>query len=89
MLNVYSVYDRTANTWSTPFFAAAHPVAIRDFYVAVRDERTLFHKSPQDFRLFCLGTFDPSADTMPVMPDDPLVLAEAIAAFPDHRDDRD
>lgn len=58
MTKVFSVYDSKARVFSTPFFALTEGVAIRMFVAGVNDPTTQLCKNPEDFTLFCVGTFD-------------------------------
>lgn len=55
---IYSVFDRVAETFNTPFFMQSRPLAQRTFSNLVIDGETQLHKNPSDYALFELGTFD-------------------------------
>ena len=59
MLRMCSIYDCKAEAWLTPMFFQAKGQAIRSFSDAVNGESE-FAKHPDDYTLFCLGTFDDS-----------------------------
>ena len=57
-LYIYTVYDNLAETHATPFFAVNDDVARRSFVDLVADSRTTVAQHPDDFILFCVGSFD-------------------------------
>lgn len=57
-LNAYSVRDEKAARFITPFFIQTHAEAIRVFGENVLNEKTMWHKYPEDFRLYYIGSFD-------------------------------
>lgn len=58
MLNCYSIYDKKAFSFATPFFAVNDEVAMRSFEDLVRDRRSLVSQHPEDFALYIVGRFD-------------------------------
>lgn len=56
--NIYSVFDTKAGTYTPPFFQHAEPMAIRTFGDCCNDITHTFGKHPEDYTLFCLGTYD-------------------------------
>lgn len=58
MLRVYSVFDDKAELFRTPFFEVNDGVAMRDFGSLCNDSRSVVGMHPEDFHLYCLGTFD-------------------------------
>lgn len=57
-MNRYSILDKKAGTYGTPFFSPTNATAIRSCEEAVSDTDTPYAKYPEDFCLFLLGTFD-------------------------------
>lgn len=53
-----AVYDSKAAAYGMPFCADTIPQGIRDFGDAVADEKTMFHRHPEDYSLFVLGVFN-------------------------------
>lgn len=72
--NLYAVYDDKAQAYNAPFPLSADGLAIRAFREACADERTDLHKYPCDYRLYRIGTFDPSTGAL-----DTLVPAVLLA----------
>lgn len=54
----YSIFDTKAGYFNTPFFATNDVVAIRSFREASEDPTTSIHRTPSDYELFALGTFE-------------------------------
>ncbi|AXH75720.1 MAG: nonstructural protein [Microviridae sp.] len=56
--SIFSVYDTKAKTFCTPFFSQNKNTALRDFKHACNDTGSHLFKSPEDYTLFELGSFD-------------------------------
>lgn len=54
-VSAYSVYDRTAESYATPFFAPNVSVAKRNFRYSLSKLDDVFVK---DLELYCVGYFD-------------------------------
>jgi len=54
-VGAYSVYDKTAESYATPFFAINSVVAKRNFRFSLTKLDDIFVK---DLELFCVGYFD-------------------------------
>jgi len=63
-LNLYSVRDTVAATFCRPFAAVNNGIALRDFDIAARDPASQIAKTPQDFALYLVGTFDEDTGTI-------------------------
>lgn len=57
-MNAYSIYDTKVEQWGLPFFSHHHAVAARIVTEAVNDGNTQLSKYPNDYILFCIGTYD-------------------------------
>lgn len=55
---VYSVYDTKVCAFTSPFFASTDGEATRYVRGAVEDPNTMLYKYPEDYTLFCIGSFD-------------------------------
>ena len=64
-LNVCSVRDAKLGTFAQPFFMMNDAAAVRAFGDLVRDSRTMVAQHPNDFVLFCLGSFDDAGQLNP------------------------
>lgn len=59
MINVYAVKDIASNTTNNPFFAPTNRDAIEGLKQVANDAQTNIGKYPQDFELYCLGSYNP------------------------------
>lgn len=57
-LSVFCIEDIKSG-FGNPFVAANSEVAKRDFARLVRDPNSQLYHNPEDFRLMCVGSFDP------------------------------
>jgi hypothetical protein len=57
-IGIFTVYDRKAEVYNTPYFQANEAVAMRGFSDMANDKSTPIHNHPADFILFYLGQFD-------------------------------
>lgn len=60
ILKMYAIYDSKALAFLPPFFMHNDSVAKRIFQDTVLDPASQFHKHPEDYTLFCVGTFEDS-----------------------------
>lgn len=56
--NLYTVYDSKSGIYSPPFCFINHPVAVRSFTESVKNVDSQIAKTPDDFSLLLLGTYD-------------------------------
>nr|QJB20497.1 MAG: nonstructural protein [Microvirus sp.] len=57
-LILFSVYDAAVGAFIMPFFLRSKGEAIRAFSAEVNNPQSNFNKSPKDFTLFQLASFD-------------------------------
>lgn len=55
---VYSIFDKKANVFVTPFFAWSDAEAVRSFLRLANDSRSDVNMFPDDFALYRNGKFD-------------------------------
>lgn len=55
---VFAVYDAKAHAYTPPFYVHTEGMAVRGFGDAVNDPNHAFGKHPEDYTLYCLGTFN-------------------------------
>lgn len=55
---VYSIYDKKAETYSSPFLQANDASAVRAIQATMRDASTSLAQWPDDYVLYLVGTFD-------------------------------
>jgi hypothetical protein len=57
-MKVYGIYDRCVMGYVTIFTERDDKVAERNFKIALMDEHNMMSKTPEDYRLVRLATFD-------------------------------
>ena len=57
-MNVYGIYDHCVMGYVAIFTERDNKVAERNFKIALMDERNMMSKTPEDYRLVKLATFD-------------------------------
>lgn len=68
-MNLYSVYDLKALSYGIPFPATNDSLAMRMCFDAMADSGTVFSAHPEDFVLYCVGSFDcSSGEILPLTP---------------------
>ena len=60
IFHIFSIYDSKAEAYNTPLYLAAKGQAVRAFDDQVNKEGSEIGNHPEDYTLFCLGTFDDS-----------------------------
>jgi len=86
----FSVFDDKANCFMPPFFQHTTAMAQRVFADAVRQTDHPFHKNPDDYTLYEIGTFDdasgqimPSKKIQMIASASEILLLQAAAEIPD------
>lgn len=69
MIGIYSVHDRESETFIKPFGMETDRDAKEGFKVVVNDEKTNYHKYPDDFSLVKLGSFDQRTGQLLILED--------------------
>lgn len=64
ILNAYSLYDRKALQYHTPFFATADGSAVRSVSDLVADPNTTVGRHPGDYVLYRVGAYDDASGSM-------------------------
>lgn len=57
-MKVYGIYDRCVMGYITTFTERDDKVAERNFKIALTDEHNIMSKTPEDYRLVRLASFD-------------------------------
>lgn len=73
---IYSVYDSAAAIYQRPFVAQTDGEVTRSFSDIATSADHEIGKHPEDYTLFCLGTFNDG--TGEIMPLPPLKIATAL-----------
>lgn len=63
---IFSIFDGKAKAYMTPFFLPEKGQAIRAFMDEVNSD-SVCGKHPEDFTLFCIGSFDSSSGQVEYM----------------------
>lgn len=70
ILKTYSIFDRKAGVYLTPFFAVNDQVADRSFQALAKRPESTIASAPEDFSLYRIGEFcDDSGEITPSAPD--------------------
>lgn len=64
IINAYTLYDRKALQYHTPFFAVSDGAAVRLLQDLVADPNTMPGRHPGDFVLYGIGAYDDSNGSM-------------------------
>lgn len=77
---VYSIFDKKAEAYGTPFFTVNDATALRMVSRLVLDRNTTVASNPEDFQLLHLGSFD---DSLGIIQSCPIrVVSEVISLLP-------
>lgn len=58
IINLYSIYDIKAGVYNTIFSQFNDAVAERTFITLLKDKNSTISSSPEDYVLYCVGSFD-------------------------------
>jgi hypothetical protein len=73
---IYSVYDKKAAVYCTPFYSVNAATAVRDFGHVAKDSQTEIGKYPEDFSLWYFGEWDDQEPKFNLQ--EPVHIANAI-----------
>lgn len=74
---IFSIYDKKAMLYSTPFFLLQAGQALRELDQMVQDPKTTVSKYPDDFALYKIGIFNGKTGKIESL-DMPEFIQEAI-----------
>ena len=74
---IYSIFDTVSNEFSTPFYSKNNETAKRDFHNVIDNPETIYGATPQDFKLYKLGTWNNETGFIKA-PKVPEFVSEAI-----------
>lgn len=81
LLRAYTLHDNKALNYSPPFFQHNDAMAIRMLTDLVADTNTAPGRHPNDFRMYCVGTYDDSTGLItPITPIEHVM--DAISVVP-------
>jgi len=79
ILHAYTIYDRKALQYHSPFFAVADGAAVRSFMDLANDTQTSVGRHPGDYVLYrCGGYDDASGSLLPVTVLEHIIDAQAV-----------
>lgn len=83
ILSAYSIYDRKALQYFSPFYASTDAAATRSFADLANDLNTNIGRHPSDFVLFNVGVFDDNTgELLAVTPLKHVADAQALVLPP-------
>lgn len=71
----YCIVDRKAGLYNNPVFYLRDGQAVRDFQTLCSDRQTMIGRYPEDFALYCVGSFDDETGKFTSL-DLPTVIAQ-------------
>lgn len=80
IIKAFTVYDAKTEAYMRPFFCLRTAEAIRTFSDAANDPESPFHKHPEDYFLYEIGTWD---DNLPELKSCPPVNLGCAKEFND------
>lgn len=70
ILKAYAIQDIKAGAFVTPFFCPTHGIALRMFSDECQSPKSNLNRHPDDFKLFCIGSFDDNSGVLsPIQPE--------------------
>jgi len=79
---IFSIRDIKADAFITPFFLHTTEMAKRGFVDAASNPDSMFHKHPEDFALYEIGTFDDqNALVEPCLPEMVMLATAIVSAY--------
>lgn len=76
ILSMMAIRDAKSELFSQPMFYPAIGQAVRDFSDAVNDEKSGYHRHPEDYSLWHLGNFvDTTGELIPLPAPSCITLA--------------
>lgn len=76
-MQIFSIYDKKAQAYMSPFYYHQKGQALRAFEDAVNDPQTPFTKHPEDFQLFHIGEWNDSTGKITPL-SNPVPIEEAL-----------
>lgn len=73
---IFAIRDKVADQFEDLFTRVNSAVAARDFQRAVNDGKSPYNEAPDDYALYCFGTYDPTTGSI-VLSEVPQLIAEA------------
>jgi len=64
----YSLYDSKSDSYGQPFFCLTDAEAVRGVVLGLRAAKAVFAQFPSDYRLSCIGSFNPASGSLVAIP---------------------
>lgn len=79
-MKLYSIFDKKANIYNTPFPAPTDVHAARTFSMQVNNanDHNMLNFAPEDFSLYCIGTFNDHTGEIAAQTPEMLIEAEKL-----------
>lgn len=77
MMLIFSIFDSKSMLFSRPIATTNEATAKRLCAASLADPQSDYHRNPEDFSLFVLGTFDDTSGKL-VMEDSPRCIAPFV-----------
>lgn len=65
---MFVIFDNKSRLYSSPFFSVRKESAMRDFLRAAESPESEIYHTPDDYDMFCIGTYEDETCTMEVWP---------------------
>lgn len=80
-LNFYSIFDVAAGVYQNPFTSKTHGEVTRSFSDIAQDAEHPIGQHPEDYTLFCLGTFNDGTGEIIGKPPEKIATALELIAI--------
>lgn len=67
-VSVYSIFDVKGKSFANPYFMLHDGQALRAFSDVVEDKSTVIARHPSDYKLYKIGTYDPTSGVLVGLP---------------------
>lgn len=82
LIPVFALHDSAANAFAMPLFYASEGLAVRALSDAVNGGNKEISAHPQDYKLYCIGNYDPVTGVLTGKGPEMVVGAAALVAKP-------
>lgn len=83
-LNVYTLYDKEAKTYDTPFFTRGDVFAQRHFIMMQKKGGSMVSDFPEQFQLMFIGTFNVDSGKI-----EPVVIKKIMDGEPKNEENKE
>ena len=78
LISIYAVHDIKADAFGSPIHQVNDEVAVRCLAAVARDKESSIGQNPEDFNLYCLGSFDNASGAIGGL-DKPRLVCTALS----------